>query len=45
VFPSLGIARDLPLGTTTIIELPAQPAGELRFTCGMGMYKGALVIH
>jgi hypothetical protein len=45
VFPSLGVARELPLGATTIIELPAQPAGELRFTCGMGMYKGALVIH
>jgi hypothetical protein len=23
--------------------LPALPAGELSFGCGMGMYKGALV--
>ncbi len=45
VFPSLGITRELPLGATTIIELPALPAGELRFTCGMGMYKGALVVN
>ena len=45
VFPALGIARDLPLGETVIVALPALPAGELRFTCGMGMYKGALVIH
>ncbi len=45
VFPSLGITRDLPLGATTIIELPALPVGELRFTCGMGMYKGALVVQ
>lgn len=44
VFPSLGISRDLPLGQTTIIELPAQPNGELLFSCGMGMYKGALVL-
>lgn len=45
VFPSLGIARDLPLGETILIELPAQPAGELRFTCGMGMYKGQIVVE
>lgn len=45
VFPALGIARDLPLGATVIIELPALPAGELRFTCGMGMYKGLIVVQ
>ncbi len=45
VFPSLEISRALPPGETVVIELPAQPAGELRFTCGMGMYKGAIVIQ
>ena len=45
VFPSLGITRDLPLGATIVIDLPALPAGELRFTCGMGMYKGAILVH
>ena len=45
VFPALGISRDLPLGATILIELPALPVGELRFTCGMGMYKGAIVIQ
>lgn len=45
VFPSLGISRDLPPGETVIVELPAQSAGELRFTCGMGMYKGAILIN
>lgn len=45
VFSSLGITRDLPLGATVIVELPAQPAGELRFTCGMGMYKGSILIN
>ncbi len=45
VFPSLGIARDLPLGETVIIELPALDAGELRFTCGMGMYRGMIVVQ
>ena len=45
VFPSLGITRDLPLGATTVIELPALPVGELRFACGMGMYKGTLMVN
>lgn len=43
VFPSLKISRDIPPGGTTLIEVPAQPPGELRFTCGMGMYRGAIV--
>ncbi len=45
VFPSLGLTRDLPLGATVVIDLPALPAGELRFACGMGMYKGAILVH
>ncbi len=31
--------RLVPTGTTTI-DLPAQPPGEIRFTCGMGRYRG-----
>jgi plastocyanin domain-containing protein len=45
IFPSLGLTRELPLNGTIIIELPALPAGELRFGCGMGMYQGALVVE
>jgi hypothetical protein len=45
LIPALGISRDLPPGETVIVELPAQPAGELRFACGMGMYKGAILIN
>jgi len=44
IFPSLGIRRALPLGETVLIELPAQPAGELSFSCGMGMFRGMLVV-
>src|SRR5262249_23772207 len=43
VFPSLAIRRPLPLGATVVVELPAQPAGEIRFGCGMGMYRGMIV--
>ncbi|MBL8190598.1 MAG: YHYH protein [Acidobacteria bacterium] len=45
VLPSLGISRDLPLGETVIVELPAMKSGELSLTCGMGMYKGLLVVQ
>ena len=45
IFPSLGISQDLKPGQTVIIEIPPQPIGELRFQYGMGMYKGAIVVH
>jgi hypothetical protein len=45
VIPDLNLRRDLPLGQTTLIALPAQHPAELRFACGMGMYRGALVIR
>jgi hypothetical protein len=44
VFPDLGIRKALPLGKTVFVDLPARAAGELHFACGMGMYKGAIVI-
>jgi hypothetical protein len=45
LFPSLGLNFALPLGQTTVIELPALPTGELSFSCGMGMYKGVLMAN
>ena len=39
VFPSLGIERILPETGTTVIDLPAQKAGIVPFTCSMGMYQ------
>lgn len=43
VFSAPRLERRLaPTGTTTI-DLPAQPAGEIRFTCGMGRYRGHIV--
>jgi len=44
VFPDLGLEREIPLGVTVLLPLPARPAGELRFTCGMGMYRGSLLL-
>ncbi|MDX2024290.1 MAG: cupredoxin domain-containing protein [Deltaproteobacteria bacterium] len=44
VFPKLNIRKDLPLNEDVTVTIPAQQPQELSFTCGMGMYKGALVI-
>jgi hypothetical protein len=44
VFPELGIRQALPSGEVTLIEVPASGPRELTFACGMGMYRGALVI-
>jgi hypothetical protein len=45
VFPELGIRKDLPLNGTVVLTIPAQPARELSFACGMGMYRGAVLVR
>lgn len=44
-FPQLNISRELPVGQPVVIELTPQEAGDVSFTCGMGMYKGTLVVE
>jgi len=43
--PSLGFRTILPETGQVPIDIPAQQAGTLYFTCGMGMYGGAIVIQ
>jgi sulfite exporter TauE/SafE len=43
--PSLGIEKSLPLTGETIVDLPALPAGDLYFSCSMGMYTGLIQIR
>ena len=45
VFPDLHIRRDLPLGEPVAVDVTAPPSGRLAFTCGMGMYRGAVVVR
>jgi hypothetical protein len=45
VFPTLNRTVEIPLGGVTLIELPPLPAGTVRFSCGMGMYRGAIVAN
>ncbi len=42
VFSAPRLDRHLAATGTTTIDLPAQPAGEIRFTCGMGRYRGRI---
>lgn len=42
VFSSPHLDRRLAATGSTTIELPAQPPGEVRFTCGMGRYRGRI---
>ncbi|OGO58202.1 MAG: hypothetical protein A2V85_14665 [Chloroflexi bacterium RBG_16_72_14] len=44
VFSSPHIDRRLAATGSTTVELPAQPPGEVRFTCGMGRYRGRIVL-
>ncbi len=45
VFPKLGIDRELGVGKSVLVEIAAQSAKELAFSCGMGMYKGFVVVR
>lgn len=44
VFSSPHLDRRLAATGPTTIDLPAQPPGEVRFTCGMGRYRGRIVL-
>jgi Uncharacterized protein conserved in bacteria len=42
VFSAPRLDRNLAARGATIVDLPAQPPGEIRFTCGMGRYRGRI---
>ena len=44
VFPKLKIRKTLPVGKDVIVSLTPREVGNISFTCGMGMYKGSIVI-
>ena len=45
VFPDLDLKKDLPLNTPVAVQVPNDAARTLSFQCGMGMYKGDLVVR
>lgn len=44
VFSSPHIERRLTANGTTVVDLPGQPQGTVRFTCGMGRYRGEIAL-
>ena len=45
VFKNLNIKKDLPVGKVVIVDIPASKSGEINFTCGMGMFKGKIILE
>lgn len=45
VFPEQDIRRDLPLNEPVAVDLTMPAEGRVRFTCGMDMYEGAVVVR
>lgn len=45
VFSSLNIKKNLPVGKTVAVEFTPTDAGEIGFTCGMGMMKGKILVQ
>lgn len=45
VVPSLGIRQFLPAFAKTAIEFTPQAAGDVEFTCGMGMLHGTVRVR
>ena len=44
VLPKYKIRKTLPVGKDVIVSITPTAAGNISFTCGMGMYKGNLVV-
>ena len=44
VFPQHDIKKQLPLNEDVTVTITPQSTQEIQFTCGMGMYKGSVVV-
>ncbi len=44
VFPELDIRKDLPLNQAVSVDVTMPASGKVAFTCGMDMYRGAIVV-
>lgn len=44
VFPKQKIRKALPVGKDVVVSITPTESGQISFTCGMGMYKGSIVV-
>ena len=44
VFPKQKIRKRLRVGKDVVVSITPTESGQLTFTCGMGMYKGSIVV-
>lgn len=44
VFKSLKVSKDVPKDKSVTIKFTPKEAGQIAFTCGMGMYDGKVVV-
>ncbi len=44
VLPKYKIRKALPVGKDVIVSITPTAAGDISFTCGMGMMKGSIVV-
>lgn len=44
VIPEFKVRKKLPMNQKTEIEITPQKAGEFGFECGMGMFKGKIIV-
>jgi plastocyanin domain-containing protein len=44
-FPALGINKPLPLNSPVDVPVPTDTSRTYAFACGMGMFKGQLVVQ
>jgi len=45
LFPEFHIAQDLVLNETTPVEFTPQTVGNYKFSCGIGMFHGAIAVE
>lgn len=44
VFPKQKIRKSLPVGKDVVVSIRPAVSGQISFACGMGMYKGSIVV-
>jgi len=44
LLPDFGVAKSLPVGEKTTVEIKPDKPGQYKYTCGMQMFSGQVVV-